>query len=257
MTDQYGALAFRQGSNALSFGKTWRRFRRFMLAQPWLVQAIASSLAFYLRLTNYTNPQLTETRQVQDKIRELGPVIIALWHGQHLMASFVAPREMRFIALFSRSPDAEMNARIAEKLGVEVVRGSGGRGSSQRVEKGGAQALIQLKRALDDGKSVVMIADISKSTPRQAGDGIALLAKISGRPILPAAYASSRGITIAKSWDRMRINLPFGRAVAKSAEPVFVERDASDADMIAARALITARLNEATDSAYSLVGSKS
>jgi lysophospholipid acyltransferase (LPLAT)-like uncharacterized protein len=227
-----------------------------MLGQPWLTGAIASGLAGFLRFTNWTNPQRAETKAVQDKIRELGPVIIALWHGQHLMASFVAPRDMKFVALFSRSPDAEMNAKVAERLGVEVVRGSGGRGSGQRLEKGGARALIQLKRALDDGKSVVMIADISKSTPRQAGEGIALLAKISGRPVLPAAYASSRGLIVAKSWDKMRINLPFGRAVAQTGDPVSVRRDADDAEMLTARQEITARLNAATLSAQALVGAK-
>lgn len=257
MIHQDGAVTLRQGLGALSLGRNWRRLRRFMLGQPWLTDAIASLFAALLRLTNRTNPQLAGSKQVQDKIRELGPVIIALWHGQHLMASFVAPKDMRFVALFSRSGDAELNAKVAERLGVEVVRGSGGRGQGQRLEKGGAQALIQLKRALDSGKSVVMIADISKSTPRQAGEGIALLAKISGRPILPAAYASSRGVTITKSWDKMRISLPFGRAVAQAGEPVFVPRDATDSQMQASRALITQRLNEATQNAAAMVGARS
>jgi lysophospholipid acyltransferase (LPLAT)-like uncharacterized protein len=254
MTYRYGAVTLRQGWGAMSPGKYWRQIRRWMLDSPRVTAVIAACLAAFLRFTNRTNPQLAETRAVQDKIRELGPVIIALWHGQHLMASFVAPKEMRFAALFSRSSDAELNARVTEKLGVEVVRGSGGREAGQRVEKGGARALIQLKRALDQGKSVVMIADISKSTPRQAGEGVALLAKISGRPVLPAAYASTRGITFVKSWDKMRLNLPFGRAVAQAGEPVFVTRDSSDADVQTARQLITARLNEATANAYRLVG---
>ncbi len=257
MTHQIGILAGRQGLGAVSLGRTWRKFRHFLRRQPWLLGALAAILAAFLRFTNWTNPQRAETRAVQDKIRELGPLIIALWHGQHLMASFVAPKDMQFVALFSRSADAEMNAKIAEKLGVEVVRGSGGREAGQRLEKGGARALIQLKRALDEGKSVVMIADISKATPRQAGEGIVLLAKISGRPILPAAYASSRGFTIAKSWDRMRVNLPFGRAVAQASDPVFIARDANDADMALARAELTARLNAATERASALVGSPS
>ena len=166
MTHQIGILAGRQGLGAVSLGRAWRKFRHFLRRQPWLLGALAAVLAAFLRFTNWTNPQRAETRAVQDKIRELGPLIIALWHGQHLMASFVAPKDVQFVALFSRSADAEMNAKIAEKLGVEVVRGSGGREAGQRLEKGGARALIQLKRALDEGKSVVMIADISKATPR-------------------------------------------------------------------------------------------
>ena len=84
----------------------------------------------------------------------------------------------------------------------------------QRAGKGGAQALILLKKAMARGRSAVMIADISKGSARVAGEGVILLARISGRPILPVAYASSRAVTFHKSWDRTRMALPFGSAVA-------------------------------------------
>ena len=72
--------------------------------------------------------------------------------------------------------------------------------------------LIALKRALDGGKNVAMIADIPHGTPREAGLGIVTLARLSGRPILPIALATSRRKVIEKSWDKTTINLPFGRA---------------------------------------------
>jgi lysophospholipid acyltransferase (LPLAT)-like uncharacterized protein len=234
--------------------RLWRRIRHTLKKQPWLSGLLASFVAAFLRFINFTNPQLATSEITRQTILKNGPAIIALWHGQHLMASFAAPKGMNFVALFSRSSDAELNARIAEKLGIEVVRGSGGRGSAHDVEKGGAQALIRLKRALDQGKSVVMIADISKSTAREAGAGIVLLSKISGRPILPSAYATSRGVTVKKSWDKMRINLPFGRAVSVSGEPLQVTADADEAAMLKARQELTARLNEATHQAYAMVG---
>ena len=82
--------------------------------------------------------------------------------------------------MVSRSADAEMNALVIEKIGIEAVRGSGGRDSSQQVEKGGARALIALKKALDAGNNVAMIADIPHGTPREAGLGIVTLARLSG-----------------------------------------------------------------------------
>lgn len=236
--------------------RLWRRFRHFLRRLPWLSSLLAGAAAWLLRFINLTNPQLPGSELTRQAILRSSPSIIALWHGQHLMASFAAPKGTPFIALFSRSSDAELNARIAEQLGIEVVRGSGGRLLRHDTGKGGAQALIRLKRALDQGKSVVMIADISKSTPRQAGAGIVLLSKISGRPILPAAYATSRGVTVASSWDRMRINLPFGKAVAVTGEPVHVPADADEAVMLQARQELTSRLNDATDRAYAMVGVK-
>ena len=51
--------------------------------------------------------------------------------------------------MVSRSADAELNALVFEKLGFEAVRGSGGRDTASHLDKGGARALIALKRSLD------------------------------------------------------------------------------------------------------------
>ena len=73
-----------------------------------------------------------------------------------------------------------------------------------------------------------MTADISNLAPRRAGLGIVSLAKVSGRVIVPIAYASSRRIDVG-SWDKATINLPFSRAVCAVAEPVAVPADADEA----------------------------
>ena len=95
---------------------------------------------------------------------------------------------------------------------MQTVRGSGGRDNTKHIEKGGARALIALKKALASGKNVAMIADIPHGTPREAGLGIVTLARLSGRPIVPIALATSRRKVIDKSWDKTTISLPFGRA---------------------------------------------
>ena len=97
-------------------------------------------------------------------------------------------RREPLVAMVSRSADAELNALVIEKFGFEAVRGSGGRESTRHLDKGGARALIALKKALDAGKNVAMIADIPHGTPREAGLGIVTLARLSGRPILPIAH---------------------------------------------------------------------
>jgi lysophospholipid acyltransferase (LPLAT)-like uncharacterized protein len=98
-----------------------------------------------------------------------------------------------------------------------------------------------------------MIADIPHGTPRDAGLGVILLARLSGRPILPAARTTSRRKVLEKSWDKTTINLPFGRSSFVIGTPVFVSKDADDTEMERKRQELTASLNEATAKAYALV----
>ncbi len=235
----------------------WQRFRVRLKSQSWAASLIVNLIYWYMKLVHRTNPLVQGSHDFHEVYGKNAPLIGALWHGQHLMSPFMVPKGYRLTALLSKSADAEINARIVEKLGLETVRGSGGRNASNDGEKGGARALISLKRALDQGISAVMIADISKSTARQAGMGVVMLAKLSGRPIVAVAYATSRRHVMKKSWDQTVINLPFGRAGVISAEPLLVEKDANETQLEAYRVELTRRLNAATEEAYRLVDAKS
>lgn len=228
----------------------WRRIRK-PLARSVLVKRILVNLVVFLvRFTSWTNPMTRETKDPVASFKPNAPGILALWHGQHLMVPIFAGKGVPISGLFSRSADAELNAQVAQKLGLGVVRGSGGRSGSQSIEKGGARALIALKKMLERGESTAMIADIPHGTPREAGLGIVTLAKISGRPIIPGAYASSRRLVLEKSWDKTTINLPFGRATMVLGEPIFVAADADAEELERNRRKVTDSLNEVTAEAY-------
>jgi lysophospholipid acyltransferase (LPLAT)-like uncharacterized protein len=99
---------------------------------------------------------------------------------------------------------------------------------------------------------MALTADVPKRS-RVAGLGIIMLARESGRPIMPFAMATSRFIRL-KNWDRTTISLPFGRGALVGGEPISVPSDA-DADMMETlRARLEATLNDATRRAYAQVG---
>jgi lysophospholipid acyltransferase (LPLAT)-like uncharacterized protein len=154
--------------------------------------------------------------------------------------------------LISRHHDGEINARVAHKLGVGTIRGSSARNPTRMLEKGAVWGFMEMKTALEEGAFVCMTADISNVAARRAGLGIVSLAKVSGRPIVPVAYASSRRIDIT-SWDRATINLPFSRMACAVGEIVEVPADADDAVLEVKRQDVENALNEATDRAYAIV----
>ena len=235
----------------------WRRIRKPLARSRLAKHILSSMLASAIRFIERTNRRAEGSHDVVKMVAEHSPAIAAFWHGQHLLAPALYPREHKMVALFSRSADAELNALVAEKIGLGVVRGSGGRAGKHRLNKGGAAALIKLKRVLDSGCNVAMIADIPHGTPREAGLGVVTLARFSGRPVIPVAVATSRRKVLERTWDRTTINLPFGRSAIVFGPLIHVSPDADDEEQERKRREITEALNEATREAYRLVDSAS
>lgn len=232
----------------------WQRIRGPLARSKLLNTILVGLISGYLKLVYYTNKRMPGTAETIASQKANAPYIVTFWHGQHLMAPFAREKTVPVVAMFSRSADAELNARVAERLGLQTVRGSGGRADSNNTGKGGARALLILKRTLDQGSSTGMIADVAHSSVREAGQGIILLGKLSGRPILPVAYAFSRNLVLEKSWDKTSIPLPFGHSAVATTEPVWVPADADEIMLENKREELTRKLDTATLDAYVQLG---
>jgi len=187
-----------------------------------------------------------------ERIEAQLPAIFAFWHGQHFLTPFIKTKEMhRAKVLISLHRDGEYNAIAAERLGIGTIRGSGDHGSAFH-RKGGVGAFKEMVRTLEDNYNVALTADVPKRS-RAAGLGIIMLARESGRPIMPFAMATSRYIQL-KNWDRTTINLPFGRGAVVGIEEIYVPEDADAETMEKYRLKLEEFLNEATRRAYAMVG---
>jgi lysophospholipid acyltransferase (LPLAT)-like uncharacterized protein len=122
------------------------------------------------------------------------------------------------------------------------------------IRKGGVGAFRALLDALNDNYSVALTADVPKIA-RVAGLGIVMLARESGRPIVPIALASSRRIVL-NNWDKTTINLPFSRGAAVCGEPVWVPAGASDETLERCRRQLEENLNAATARAYAIADNR-
>jgi lysophospholipid acyltransferase (LPLAT)-like uncharacterized protein len=218
----------------------------------WVQEAVSFLLVAYIRLVRVTNKFTVEPADADRLVEAHTPLIVAMWHGQHFMMTFAWHRSIaRVAALISRHGDAGISAAAHRRLGVEAIRGSGGRADRMR-DKGGVAALRGMLRALESGASVVITADVPKRA-RVAGEGIVTLARLSGRPILPTAVVTSRRHDF-NSWDRGSIGMPFGRGVIMYGEPIHVPADADAAAMEKARKAVEAALDDVHARAYAKVG---
>jgi lysophospholipid acyltransferase (LPLAT)-like uncharacterized protein len=216
-------------------------------------EALGRMLAGYLRLVQRTNRFVVEPADIYERVRPELPLIIAMWHGQHIMIPFSRPDWMPACSLVSRHGDGGFNAIALRELGIGAIRGSGALGKKIR-EKGGASAFLAMVRRLKAGETMVLTADIPKRA-RIAGPGIIQLARASGRPVHPIAVVTSRRIDF-KSWDRASIGLPFGRGAIVVGEAIHVAREADEATCEAARLALEAGLDAVHARAYEIVGAQ-
>jgi lysophospholipid acyltransferase (LPLAT)-like uncharacterized protein len=225
---------------------------RNVLRSSWLQRAVGWLAAEYLRLVWLTNKFSFDPPDVYEIVEPQMPAIFAFWHGQHFLTPFIKTKDSyKAKVLISLHRDGEFNAIAVERLGIGTIRGSGDHGSAFH-RKGGVGAFKEMVRAVAENYNVAMTADVPKRS-RIAGLGVIMLARESGRPIMPFAMATSRFIRL-KNWDRTTINLPFGRGALVGGDIIMVPPDADAEAMEKSRAHLEATLNEATRRAYARVG---
>ena len=154
----------------------------------------------------------------EEAARDGGPVIYNFWH-EHIFLSTYWWSWSRAVVVTSQSFDGEYIARFIQRLGYGTVRGSSTRG--------GTGALVELIRLMRAGCNAGFSIDGPKGPRRVAKQGSVLLAKKTGRPIVPLTTAVEHFWTL-RSWDSFRLPRPFTRARVLIAPPIRVPPDADD-----------------------------
>jgi 3-deoxy-D-manno-octulosonic-acid transferase len=225
--------------------------KRLLSSGPMV--AFGSALAAaYIRLVHATSELRRDPPDIDAKLFAQHPQIFAMWHGQFMMLPKIKPdRPADVVAMVARHGDAELIGAVLKRFGMTLIRGAGA--GPRRRNRGGAGALRESVRALERGTTVAMTADVPPGPARRAGDGIVMIARLSGRPIVPCAMATSRFIAL-KSWSAFTINLPFSRLGIVVGDPIWVPAGTDDCALEESRLAVERGLNAVTARAYALAG---
>jgi lysophospholipid acyltransferase (LPLAT)-like uncharacterized protein len=148
-------------------------------------------------------------------------LIMAFWHGRIFMATYYF-RNQGIVVMTSQNRDGEYIARVIQRFGYGVARGSSTRGSRG--------ATTEILRALDKGTDVGFTMDGPRGPRYIAKRGAAFIARKSGRPILPFSVSVEKK-WVMNSWDDFQIPKPFSRAVVLIGNPIYINADASEEEV--------------------------
>ncbi|MBI4521214.1 MAG: lysophospholipid acyltransferase family protein [Gemmatimonadetes bacterium] len=177
--------------------------------------------------------------------RQGGNVIFALWHGRLLPLTY-HHRHEGVVALVSEHADGEYITRIIENLGYDTVRGSSTRGAVP-----GLRGLVRAARA---GHDLAITPDGPQGPRGKVKTGALVVAQISGRPIIPVSAGCTRAWWPG-SWDRFLVPKPFSHLSILYGEPIFVARDATDAEVERAALRLQEELDRITSFVDEAAGS--
>lgn len=178
-----------------------------------VVQAILSHLlAGWMQFCFATIRWTHENRGVAETVwAEGGGVLCTFWHSRIGLSPICWPldRAQSAKALISLSPDGQFIAKAVALQGFPAVRGSSANKDKADRAKGGTQALRDGLKQLKIG-ALAVTPDGPRGPVREMAEGMPLMARISGAPVLFIGMSCNPAIRL-NSWDRALLPLPFGK----------------------------------------------
>lgn len=166
--------------------------------------------------------------------------IFAFWHSRILLVSYLHEGWDAAI-MVSNSADGEIIARVLELQGHTAVRGS--------TRKGGMRALHAIAEDIMKHHRPAAVVPDGPQGPRQhVQQGVILLAKKTGYPIIPVTY-SAKYLYRFNSWDRFILPYPCSPCLFKFGNPVHVPVDADMAKLQSLQNLLKNELDRITAAA--------
>lgn len=221
------------------------------LRNPAIQGALAWLLAAWMRFCFSTIRWTHENEPVAETLwARGGGVLCAFWHSRTALSPACWPldRAQPVKGLVSLSADGQFIARAMALQGIPAVRGSSANKDKADRAKGGTQALRDGLKQLKVG-GLAVTPDGPRGPARQMAEGLPLLARLSGAPVLFIGLSCSPAIRL-NSWDRAVLPLPF----AKGAIVWDVADFPAGADLAEVARDWTARLNAVEARADAITG---
>lgn len=209
--------------NNKTFRKLWKGFWEPVLHCGLIQWTIAALMAVCIWFVYFTSRHDIRGYEIFKKYRRR-PAVFIFWHGRSMMLSpIIAIGGMRAYAVASGHSDGRMMAKLQRLFGLKPIYGS--------TSHGGTAVLREGIRILRRGDCSMCISPDGPGGPSmRIHDGALYFAKMTGAPIIPVCYSSSKA-WFQKRWDRYLVTLPFSKIVCQVSDPIFVDKNAT-ADQI-------------------------
>lgn len=199
----------------------------------FFIPKLVSSLIYLIGMT--CRAKLKGVEHIESLNSKDQKWIYSVWHGNTIMGLFFL-RGKNVVSMVSQSKDGEYISKVANSFGYELARGSS--------SKGGRTALIQMLKALRQGKNGILTPDGPRGPLHELKPGIISMASKSGLPLVPWNFESNNQWVFEKSWDKHKLPKPFSTIYIHIGEPFYVEGNLTEDEFEKARSGFESKMLE-------------
>ncbi len=204
----------------VSFGSTVAWIVLWFLGQTWRIRVIGG--------------------EHHEKLVATGrPFIFSVWHD-NILAALFWHRGRRIRPMVSHHRDGEMIAKLLTLFGYDPIRGSSTRG--------GNAAFREMVKELQAGKCGAIMPDGPRGPRHDYKPGTILIASRAGASLLPLTFDAEQK-KVFRSWDRMKLPLPFARVLLRYGPPIDVPGMIEGATLETFRLSVQDTMNRLDDAA--------
>ncbi len=217
----------------------------------WAFSSRPISVSFGGRIASSTSPPISRSF-----LRVGAPVIVAMWHGQHLMITYARTKSIARIAalIFAQSRRRPAGGRACGIWAIMPVRGSGGKPGQRPSEgrgAGAAQTEARTRRRRHGGIDRRCAEAAARRRPRHRHLGEAF--GPADRPDSGGHQPPLRFRLLGPGQHRQAVR---ARRHCRRRSSFDVPADADDAALEVARRAVQSGLDEVHRRAYALVGAR-
>ena len=189
-----------------------------------LINKVLGSLYYIIRAYSSTfHLNIENEKPWMEYLQNGGRVLICCWHQQFFSAIYHFKTYAAYhpALMISKSNDGDITAKIAEKTGWHVVRGSSSRE--------GGRALREMIYHLKQFGFAAHVLDGPRGPAGIVKAGVISLAKATGAVIVPF-YLSADRAWYFNSWDRFMLPKPFAHVNLRFGEMLDITSGESEED---------------------------
>ena len=199
-----------------SIKKRCKRFFRYLYG--WGVIQWIMAIVYYVLIwfVYFTSKKEISGLDILKKYARKSAIFV-FWHGRTMMLSpVIAINRVRGYAIADPRKDGRAIAKMEKLFGLKTIYGSSANGGVSVLKRGVS--------VLNKGKDCLALSpDGPRGPSMRFHDGALYFAKMTGAPIIPVCYSSSRPWFLNR-WDRYLLTKPFSVIAGDVGNPIFIDR---------------------------------
>ena len=210
------------------------KFRKKILKLVLVQKFLAFVGSLFIKSVALTSEiKIKNSDNIENLWKNKKPFILAFWHGQLMMISYVWKSNYELNILASGHSDGRFGSYLGKYFKLNNIPIN-----SKNKSKSLRDALVILKNS----KCIGITPDGPRGPSQKVSEGAIKISKISKVPIVPLGFASNKNFKL-KSWDSFLITYPFSKCTFIWGDPIIIPSTTKDGEIEKYKLFLEEKIN--------------